>query len=271
VADRVNAYATYATGFKSIGLNLNGVPTDAQDRPVLAAATVRPEDERHVEFGVKTEPFRGVTANFAAYNTSIKDFQAQVVNAGVGVLRGYLANAEKVRVRGVEFDGSARVNSAITLYGAAAYTDGRYISFPDAPPPLEDTGGPQVKDISGSVLPGISKWAASFGGEYARPQTLFRGTGEVFGAIDASYRSDFSSSATASRYLVVDGYALLNARVGVRWADGWTFFVWSRNLLDKNYYELLTAAPGNTGLFVGQPGDGRTVGVTLRMALRFNR
>ena len=160
-ATSVNAYATYATGFKSVGLNLNGVPTDALDRPVLSAATVRPEDERHVEFGVKTEPFRGVTANVTVYDTEIKDFQAQVVNAGVGVLRGYLANAEKVRVRGVEFDGSARVNRNLSFYGAAAYTDGRYVSFPDAPPPLEETGGPQVKDISGSVLPGISKWALS--------------------------------------------------------------------------------------------------------------
>ena len=41
--------------------------------------------------------------------------------------------------------------------------------------------------------------------------------------------------------------------------------VWARNLLDEQYYELLTAAPGNTGLFVGQPGDPRTVGVSLRM------
>ena len=80
------------------------------------------------------------------------------MNAGVGVLRGYLANAEKVRVRGVEFDGSARVSSApVVLRVDAAYTDGKYVSFPDAPPPLEDTGGPQVKDVSGSDLPGISK------------------------------------------------------------------------------------------------------------------
>ena len=50
------------------------------------------------------------------------------------------------------------------------------------------------------------------------------------------------------------------------WADGWALTLWSRNLLDKNYYELLTAAPGNTGLYVGQPGDGRTVGLTLRIA-----
>ena len=64
---------------------------------------------------------------------------------------------------------------------------------------------------------------------------------------------------------MVDGYPLLNARVGFRWADGWTVSVWSRNLLNKDYFDLLTAAPGNTGLYVGQPGDPRTIGVTLRM------
>jgi iron complex outermembrane receptor protein len=90
----------------------------------------------------------------------------------------------------------------------------------------------------------------------------------VFGAVDASYRSSFSSSASYSRYLVVDGYQLLNARIGFRARDGWTPLFWSRNLLDKDYFELLTAAPGNTGLYVGQPGDGRTAGVTLRVALK---
>ena len=65
---------------------------------------------------------------------------------------------------------------------------------------------------------------------------------------------------------MVEGYSLLNARVGFRWADAWTLTLWSRNLLDKNYYELLTAAPGNTGLYVGQPGDARTVGLTMRIA-----
>ena len=263
----VNVYGTWATGFKSVGLNLNGLPTDAAGRPILSAAAVKPEAVRNYEAGIKTELLRGLTANLTAYDTEIEDFQTQVTNASVGVLRGYLANAEKVRVRGVELDTNARLHPDFSLYSAVAYTDGRYVSFPDAPPPLEDTGGPQAKDISGSVLPGISKWALSFGGEYARARDLFGRAGHVFGAIDASYRSDFSSSASYSRYLVVDGYTVVNARAGFRAADGWTVFVWSRNLLDKNYYELLSAAPGNTGLFVGQPGDGRTVGVTLRLSL----
>ena len=268
VARSVNAYATYATGFKSVGLNLNGVPTDASNQPVLGAATVKPEDTRNVEVGLKTEPLRGVTANISAYDTEIRNFQAQVTNGSVGVIRGYLANAEKARVRGAEFDGAARVGSNLSIYGAAAYTDGKYVTFKDAPPPLEDTGGPQFEDISGSILPGISKWALSLGGEYGRPATVFGRSGVFFGALDGSYRSSFSSSATYSRYLVVDGYGLLNARLGFRAADGWTISLWSRNLLNQDYFELLTAAPGNTGLFVGQPGDRRTLGVTLRVALK---
>ena len=268
VVKSVNAYATYATGFKSVGLNLNGVPTDASNQPVLSAATVKPEDVHNFEVGLKTEPFRGVTANIAVYDTEIKNFQAQVMNASVGVLRGYLANADKARVRGVEFDGTARVNAILSFYGAATYTDGKYVSFPDAPPPLEDTGGPSFEDISGSLLPGISKWAGSLSSEYVHGRTFFGRDGEFFGALDASYRSSFSSSATYSKYLVVPGYPLLNARVGFRWKDGWTLTLWSRNLLDKNYFELLTAVAGNTGLYVGQPGDPRTVGVTLRIAFK---
>ena len=268
VATGVNSYATYATSFKSVGLNLNGVPTDALGRPVLSAATVKPEDVHHIEVGLKTEPFRGVTANVAVYDTEIKDFQAQVVNAGVGVLRGYLANAEKVRVRGAEFDGSASFGRRLSLYAAAAFTDGKYISFPDAPPPLEETGGPQVKDISGSVLPGISKTAVSFGGEWVTPSTLLGRDGQVFTAFDTSYRSSFSSSATASAYLFVDGYSLVNARVGFRAAGGWTVSLWSRNLFNTQYYDLLSAAPGNSGLYVGQPGDARTFGVTLRLSVK---
>jgi len=266
LAENVDTYVTYGTGFKSVGLNLNGLPTDELGRPILSAATVKPEDVRNIEFGIKTRPFSRVTANFTFFNTDIKDFQAQVVNADVGVLRGYLANAEKVRVRGIEFDGNFKANEDLTFYGAAAVTDGRYISFPDAPPPLEETGGPQVKDISGSSLPGVSKWALSFGAECTIPLNLIDRPGKFFISADDSYRSAFSSSPSASQYLVAPGYPLLNSRIGFRWNEGWAISAWLRNVLDKEYYEFLSAAPGNSGLYVGQPGDPRTFGVTLQRA-----
>ena len=170
-----------------------------------------------------------------------------------------------MRVRGVEFDGNARVNRQLSFYGAMAYTDGKYVTFPDAPPPIEDTGGPQFKDISGIDAAGHLQVGDLDRRRVGQPATVFGRGGEFFAALDTSYRSSFSSSATASKYLVVDGYSLLNARVGFRWSDGWTLSLWSRNLLDTDYFELLTAAPGNTGLYVGQPGDGRTVGLTMRI------
>jgi iron complex outermembrane receptor protein len=97
------------------------------------------------------------------------------------------------------------LRDAAGVYTAIAYTDGVYVSFPDAPPPLEDTGGPQSNDISGSVLPGISRWALSIGGETGPRATIFGQGGRLFTAIDASYRSSFSSSASFSRDLFVDG------------------------------------------------------------------
>lgn len=265
-SERINAYATYATAFKSIGLNLSGVPNNAAGQPAIEAATIAPEDVTHIEIGLKTRPARGVTANFTLYETTIEDYQANVVNAQVGVLRGFLANAKEVRVRGAELDVSVTFADRASLYGAVAYTDAEYVSFADAPPPLELTGGPPVFDASGTPLPGVSEWALSAGAETWRPGRALGTDGEYFAGLDASYRSEFSSSATFSEFLVVDGYALLNARAGFRSDTGWDLFVWSRNLTDEDYFEFLSAASGGTGLFVGYPGDPRTWGVTLRGA-----
>jgi iron complex outermembrane receptor protein len=268
VNEKANLYGTFATGFKSVGLNLNGLPTDALGRPILSTATVKPEDVHNFEVGLKTTPHPNVTANVAVFDTEIKDYQAQVTNGSVGVIRGYLANAEKVRVKGAEFDTSARINRNFYVYGALAYTDAKYVSFPDAPPAIEDTGGPQFVDASGTVLPGISKWAASVGGEWAGRGSFFSRAGEYFAALDTSFRSSFSSSATYSQYMVIPRYSLVNARVGFRVADGWTLSVWSRNLLNEDYLELMSAQPGNSGLIEAQPGEPRTAGVTLRVNLR---
>ena len=62
----------------------------------------------------------------------------------------------------------------------------------------------------------------------------------------------------------INGYTLTNLRAGARLEDGrWDAFLWVRNAFDTKYFDFLTAAPGSTGLIVGQPGDPRTFGVTL--------
>jgi iron complex outermembrane receptor protein len=103
IAKDVLGYTTYARGFKSGGINLAGLPLDAANNPILSAQTVKPESVDHFEVGLKTQLFdRRVTFNLAGFWTEIGDYQATVINGQLGVLRGYLANADKVRVRGIE-------------------------------------------------------------------------------------------------------------------------------------------------------------------------
>ena len=264
IAQQVNTYLTYSTAYKSVGLNLGGLPT-SDGRVMTELAVIKPEHVQHWELGIKTTPFAGTTLNLTAYNTNIKDYQTLVQTAEPGVNRGYLANAEKVRIQGIEFDGNSRINNNFSIFGAVAYTDGKYISFKNAPVPLEETGGPSAfKDISGGKLPGISKWSVSFGGEFSTPAAFLGKAGRFFIAPEGFYRASFSSSPSPSKYLNVPSYMIINARAGFRVNNGLTAFIWGRNIFNKDYFEQLLAASGNAGQYAAVLGDPRTYGITLR-------
>ena len=261
-------YATYAKTFKSGGINQNGVPADAQNNPILAAGTVKPESVHSYEAGIKAQLWdRRATFNLAAFRTDIRDYQANVNNGQFGVLRGYLANAGKVRTQGFETDLSVRPSDRLNAYVNTAYTDAKYRRFVDAPCPPELAGGsssPANCDISGQRLPGVSKWALSFGAEANAPTSLFGRSGEAYFGYDGSYRSNFSSNATPSAYSWIDGYSLSNFRAGFRADEGFEVYAWVRNAFDTDYFEQLSFGPGNTGLITGLPGDPRTWGGTIK-------
>ena len=263
-SEKFNAFATYSVSYKPVGVNIGGLPT-ANGQVLIDLAKVKPEFVSHKEIGIKTKPSANSILNIVFHDTDIKDYQTQVQTPEPGVNRGYLANAEKVRVIGVEVDGNVRLGNHFTLNGAVAYTDGKYITFTNAPVPLEEVGGPQAfKNISGSQLPGISKWAGSLGGEVTAKGGLLGLKGNYFLGLDAYFRSKFSSSPSPSQYLNIDAYTLANGRVGFRASNGITFFVWGRNLFNVDYFEQLLAAPGSAGNYAGVVGDPRTYGVTLR-------
>lgn len=282
LTDDVLAYVTYARSFKSGGINLSGLPLDANNQPITAVETVKPETVNHYEGGVKTQLFdHKATLNLAAFWTEITDYQATVTNSQANVIRGYLANADKIRVRGVELDFSVRPLSGLNVYANGAYTDHEYTSFPNAPCPPELSGGtaataanppsapgtpggfsPPFCDISGQWLPGISKVALSYGVDYDFPLPWLGTDGGAYFAFDGSYRSKFSSNPSRSIYTDVNGYSLANFRAGVR-TSGWNVYGWVRNAFEEEYFEFLATQSGSTGLVVGQPGDPRTYGVTV--------
>jgi iron complex outermembrane recepter protein len=286
LAPDVLAYGTYAKSFKTIGINQNGLPTDASGQPIADAGSIRLEKVDHFEIGLKTQFWdRRATLNLAAYRTEIRDYQATVINGEFGVLRGFLANADKVRSQGIEADFSIRPSERFTAYANGAYTDAKYNRFVDAPCPPELSGGttaaagqtpsapgtpggisPANCDISGQRLPGVSKWSFSFGAEGNVPTAFLGKSGEVYLGYDGSYRSGFSSNPSPSAFTNIDGYHLSNFRLGFRSEDGLNLFAWVRNAFDENYFEQLFVGPGNTGLIAGLPGDPRTWGATASIA-----
>lgn len=283
IADDALAYATYAKSFKTVGINQNGLPTDAAGNPILAAGVIKPESVNHFEVGIKTQLWdRKATFNLSAFRTDIKNYQATVTNGQLGVLRGYLANADKVRSQGLEADFKIQTSDRFSAYVNGAYTDAKYVQFVDAPCPPELAGGTIVGvgqtpsapgtpgglspincNISGQTLPGVSKWAVSYGVEVNSPMTLLATEGQVYVGFDGNYRSNFSSNPSPSIYTYVDGYALSNYRVGFR-ADNFDFYGWVRNVFEVRYFELLQTAPSNVGLIAGQLGDPRTFGATFK-------
>jgi iron complex outermembrane receptor protein len=268
VTDKINTYATFAKSYKPVGVNVAGLPSDSKGQPILDLAVIKPEEVNHYEIGIKTSPLPNSILNLTLFNTDIKDFQTNVQAAELGVNRGYLANADKVRVKGAELDASFVINKHLTINGAATYTDGKYVKFTNAPLPLEETGAAVAyKDVSGTDLPGASRWAGSLGGELSDNAKFFGNNGKIFLALDGYARSEFSSSPSASKYLVVPGYGIFNGRLGFRASDGLSIHIWGRNLLNKNYYEQLLPAGGNAGQYAAVLGDQKTYGITLRYSL----
>lgn len=262
-SDDVLLYATWSRGSKSQGLNLTNLP--ANTSPVIA-----PEETDNFEAGLKSQFFnRALTFNLAGYWTRVSNYQTTIVQQVIGTNSyiNYIANIPKARSRGFEADLAWQAAPGVGFTGSLAYTDAIYVDYPGGPTPVErlnptpaqPTGFPQ-QDMSGQPLAGVPKWSASFGSDISTPLS---DRAEAYAHADWSWRSDYYTVASNSRYGLVPSYDLVNLRVGVRLNDGKAdLSVWARNLLDNDYYQTLGVL--NYGLVTATLGDPRTLGVTLR-------
>ncbi|PCG14564.1 MULTISPECIES: TonB-dependent receptor [Sphingomonas] len=258
-------YATYSRGAKSPGLNLTNIPGGVD--PV-----VRPETVDNYEIGLKSQLFdRRVTLSLAAYQTNVRDYQTTIVQQLVGTNNyvNYIANIPAVRSRGFEADLAVRATDWLNLTASVAHTDATYREYPNGPTPVEalnptatSPGGTPARDFAGQPLAGVPRWSASVGGDVT--QRFAGDAAEGYVHADWSYRSSYYTVASNSRYGLVPGYGIVNARAGVRLGrDGrYDLSVWARNLFDKDYFQTLNVL--NYGLVSAILGDPRTYGATLK-------
>jgi iron complex outermembrane receptor protein len=261
--DSFMGYVSYSRGFKSGGINMSGLPLNAQNQPVLSTAVVKPEENITYEAGIKTGMLdHRLLLNVTGYYIDVNDFQATVVDSSQTVaLRGYLSNIPEVTVKGVEAEATFQPVRDLSLRAALAYSDGRYSDYPAGPCPLErQTAATAACDLTGKRLAGLPPWSISLAADYEVPI----GAGALVLHADSNWRDDYNGDSSLSQYTIIDGYNLTNASIGYRWDSGIEVAVFARNLLDADYIQNVTIQAGNSGLILATPSDPRMFGVTLR-------
>lgn len=264
VTPNVFAYVSAARGFKSGGINVSGLPLNAQNQPVLSTAVIRPEVNTTYEGGVKAQLFdKRLIINIANFYTQVHNFQATIVDSSQTVaLRGFLSNIPRVTVKGFEIDATAQITPRLHLRASTAFADGRYADYPAGPCPLEQqTSATAACNLTGQRLVGLSRWSTTIGADYTVP--VGQGVSLALHS-DTSFRSRYNGDAALSRFTVIDGYSITNASIALRSAKGWEVALFVRNLFGADYIQNVTIQAGNSGLILGNPSDPRVVGVTFR-------
>jgi len=250
-SENMMLYARYARGFKSGGWNADILSSSNPDDIVFDAESIN-----SYEIGMKSELFeRRARVNIAVFQLDYQDIQVSRFNNITGNFE--TANAAKARSRGFELEIATRVLKGLDLGFTVGYADAKYRSYPDAAPGV---------DLSGTQLdaPDLTL-GASFA--YSKPVTdtfdgLFR--------IDYSYRSDTPGDGLDPAS-TLDGFHILNGRMGITSENGLSLFFWARNILNNDHVVSrfdggnLASTLGVTQRFATY-GSPRTYGVSASYA-----
>jgi iron complex outermembrane receptor protein len=262
---RVNAYISYATGWKASAVNLS-----SDSRPPDTAGVGRSADPEKVavyEVGLKAA-FPGGFFNLALFKQTITGFQ---LNTFLGL--GYsLVNAGKQSVKGFEIDAAYRPATWLALTGAATYLDGKYDSFRRAPCvnfdtincPLNPLTGlrPTFQDISGRRPADVPKWSVSTSATITQPVARNLSAylrGEFY------YVSNTRLSDTTPSNLSTWGISNFSASAGLVITPAkLEIMAWVRNLTNDNYLVAVFPTVAQDGSYSGYPNPPRTFGATMR-------
>ena len=271
--DSINAYVSYATGFKPTTFNLSrdsrplpadlvairAVPGLAPNNLTSGSRFAPPENSAVYEFGLKAD-WGLVSVNFAAFYETIKNFQSNVFT-GTGFV---LASAGKESVQGFEVDGTVRPIDPLTLTMSLTYLDPKFDSFRQS----------ALGDLSGTRPAGVPAISTTFGASYDHEfgngdHLIARGDFHYESAVQiAEGLPGFLSGGVAAARAAARPFRRevndLNASITYAMDNGLELSLWGRNLLDDRYIIQIFDVPAQTGNIAGYPNQPRTYGVAAR-------
>ena len=307
--DEMLVYGSYSKGYKAGGYNLdrfqlgstglNPVPAVFSPRSNADVSSLRFAAEKvdAFEIGLKySQPKWSV--NIAAFRQEFKNFQLNTFNGTSFVVQningcdGSLSAARTcdsddvgpgLISQGVELELAAspvrnvRVSGGLT-YARAKFAN-RLVGSSDGSVPVD----PALFLLPGSINSQAPEVVTTVSASWT-PEIGSTGLSALF-YIDGRMTSDFNTGSDLFPEKRQDGYAVFNARVGIRGPQQrWAVEFWGQNIFNEDYTQVAFSSPlqssspaqGSTGQF-GQPGnvmanqlisaflgDPRTYGISLR-------
>ena len=219
INEDATAYATYATGTKSGGWNLDFLNVGQ------AAGDFSFDDEtvQSVELGVRGHHGR-FSYDASAFVAEIDDhqvFQFVALGGGGSVLQ--LRNAARAKSEGLELQAAYQATDRLKIDGGLGLQHARFVDFPN--------GGTAGANLSGNDLPDAPHQTANIGVSW--------GWDALGGAWEASararHRSEAFSGADNTANQRLDEQNVLSARLTFQpQAGGWSASVWAENLTDED-------------------------------------
>ncbi|WP_106640487.1 TonB-dependent receptor [Allosphingosinicella vermicomposti] len=270
--DNLMTYASYSKGYKAGGYNLDRSALGT--RPVGANPTLGLRDNDDVtdlrfdaekvdayELGFKYSG-RGFTLNVAGFWQEFSNFQLNTFNGSVFIVQnigscsddlgggdgdasaatGACTGDKKpgVRSRGVEVEASLRPHRDINVNIGYTYAQTKYrnnltgAGEDPLDPFLFLLPGDNVSNAPEHVVTTSFSWTPELGNSGL--------TGLVY--VDSRLTSDYNTGSDLFPEKEQDGYALVNARIGVRGRDErWAVELWAQNLLGEDYQQVAFNSP----------------------------
>jgi iron complex outermembrane recepter protein len=277
-----NIYANWGIGFKSGGFNNTGssalVNTNFNIPAIGAGVTIndqfRKERSSAFEAGIKGSLFDNrVTFDLAGYYTRVTDMQFFEFFVGSFGLLRVVSNIDKVDVKGVELNTTARIVDGWKVFGSVNVTDSEIKKNASRPYTV------------GNKSPYTADYTINLGTQIDAPlndgldlvmRADYRITGPTwFHTVQAQTRATIFSqllpiSALAlpgfvgnANYSVAkrDAFGVLNLRFGLE-GENWNLTAFADNMLDRKYINEAIPAIEFGGSFIS-PGARRLMGVEV--------
>ena len=281
VTEELNAYVSYATGFKASSVNLSrdsrpssadytagpgGSTFAAPSSPILDAGLAipnlrtgsrfaGPENATVYEIGLKGQ-WEGFGFNMAAFDQTIEGFQS-LAFTGTGFA---LQNAGQQSVTGFEFDATIRPTDGLVLTFATTYLDPLFDDFP----------GSVLGDLTGVRPAGIPEWAIATSATYTHE---FGSSGTMLVTrIDYSHESNTPinnglptfNAALGNTEIFDREVNLVNGSMTLKLDNGVQVGAYVRNLLEAQYITTVFDGVAQAGTVSGYPSAPRTFGGLVR-------